>query len=486
MLRKLVILLLIFLPGIFAYNINLPYTEDFSDNSYQDYAAEEAECNLVREPTGGWNGAGALKIFPPDQRDTYCGLGAIDGYSVRQLNVRVLVYFGPEFANHANREDKFIIFNRNDDRAQNRAMTVIDNSYINTWISFATCHNAVCVWYPYEPGGPILDYPSEDDAFKIGPSYGREEEWISVEFEADLDSGTATTYIYTQDGGYGGPHVVKEYRAPGGGDFWADTNGYWRYIDMIGGYWNDWGSPSSGNYLKLSHLQIDDQYIGPPAGFVSGGGTPTYECTDGSDNDGDGDTDLADSGCDSGTDNDESNCGDGECEGGETETSCSADCSSGGGSTTNPDIFFDEDFESGYGSFESNAHGGLEGNQRFSIITDPTDSSNHVVRFQFTAGQSGDDYVVQHFGDSPNSPIWQGTSGESYNDLYIQFKLKYSNGFDWSAGNNKIMIIGSEDGGSYEHPNPGMAHYTTIYADETASGRDYFTTETNKKTSSGN
>jgi len=50
------------------------------------------------------------------------------------------------------------------------------------------------------------------------------------------------------------------------------------------------------------------------------------ECDDGSDNDGDGDVDTADGGCSGPTDDDETNCGDGVCEGGETSGTCPADC----------------------------------------------------------------------------------------------------------------------------------------------------------------
>lgn len=53
---------------------------------------------------------------------------------------------------------------------------------------------------------------------------------------------------------------------------------------------------------------------------------PKEECRDRIDNDGDGFKDLADSGCDNKWDNDESNCGDGVCEGGEVCDVCVADC----------------------------------------------------------------------------------------------------------------------------------------------------------------
>lgn len=51
------------------------------------------------------------------------------------------------------------------------------------------------------------------------------------------------------------------------------------------------------------------------------------ECNDGLDNDGDTTIDYpADAGCSSKQDNDETNCGDGVCEGGETVETCAADC----------------------------------------------------------------------------------------------------------------------------------------------------------------
>ncbi len=50
------------------------------------------------------------------------------------------------------------------------------------------------------------------------------------------------------------------------------------------------------------------------------------ECNDGIDNDGDEAIDMEDTGCDSKGDNDETDCGDGVCEGGEVCDECIADC----------------------------------------------------------------------------------------------------------------------------------------------------------------
>jgi hypothetical protein len=52
------------------------------------------------------------------------------------------------------------------------------------------------------------------------------------------------------------------------------------------------------------------------------------QCSDKKDNDGDGKIDMNDAGCSNRNDNDESNCGDRVCEGGETCSSCATDCGS--------------------------------------------------------------------------------------------------------------------------------------------------------------
>ena len=77
-------------------------------------------------------------------------------------------------------------------------------------------------------------------------------------------------------------------------------------------------------------------YITLGKGGKPGKPGPKTECNDGIDNDGDGKTDykwhkkfqenIGDLGCTSKEDNDETNCGDGVCEGGETCLSCVADC----------------------------------------------------------------------------------------------------------------------------------------------------------------
>lgn len=72
-----------------------------------------------------------------------------------------------------------------------------------------------------------------------------------------------------------------------------------------------------GSFLVVMFLLV--------ASLAMAGG-PKPECRDKIDNDGDGRVDLQDAGCSGGSDNDETNCGDAVCEGGETYLSCAADC----------------------------------------------------------------------------------------------------------------------------------------------------------------
>ena len=40
-------------------------------------------------------------------------------------------------------------------------------------------------------------------------------------------------------------------------------------------------------------------------------------------------------------------------------------------------------------------------------------------------------------GDAPSGPIYAGTAGRRYDDLYVQFKIYYAPGFDTSGASTK-------------------------------------------------
>jgi hypothetical protein len=77
--------------------------------------------------------------------------------------------------------------------------------------------------------------------------------------------------------------------------------------------------------------------------------------------------------------------------------------------------------------------------------------------------------------------------GNHYDDIYIQFKVKYSNGYSWAAGNNKLMITGTQDDRTHSNIccNSWMSHYSTVYCQD-LSGSCNLSVEANNKAASGN
>jgi hypothetical protein len=123
-------------------------------------------------------------------------------------------------------------------------------------------------------------------------------------------------------------------------------------------------------------------------GSVSAGPKPPKECNDDIDNDGDGDIDLADGGCDRKQDNDETNCGDGVCEGGEDSGSCPADC--------HPDSCSDTD--GGYNPSTFGTTSGYLNNVPYSSDDYCVDTSN----------------INEYYCANDYETSWQGSCGTDY------------------------------------------------------------------------
>ena len=117
-------------------------------------------------------------------------------------------------------------------------------------------------------------------------------------------------------------------------------------------------------------------------------------------------------------------------------------------------IFFSENFDSSFtpNTFLIQYYGNIASNPQWTIRNQISFSGNNSLQYEFLQGNNMQefDHVTQHFGDATKSPVYPIGAGSSYQDIYIQFKLYYSPGFDWSAENNKQMIIGTDD--SLRHP----------------------------------
>ncbi|TFH33580.1 MAG: hypothetical protein E4G97_00030 [Deltaproteobacteria bacterium] len=142
-------------------------------------------------------------------------------------------------------------------------------------------------------------------------------------------------------------------------------------------------------------------------------------------------------------------------------------------------VIFEEGFESGNGSsFSQSPYGSITGNPQYSVQDSVKATGVYALRHHFNLGQGGS-YATKFIGDNPEI---SNPNNDHYHDLYIQFKLRYSEGYDFSAGNNKIMIIGTEDDRRHDTIccNPWVASYITLLIGHSGSS-GFFDTEGNNK-----
>jgi len=119
----------------------------------------------------------------------------------------------------------------------------------------------------------------------------------------------------------------------GAGDFPECNDGNDNDLDLNidsadPGCWIDPGNPDTYDPQDNDESNCGDNVCeGTETNAQCPSDCPIFECNDGVDNDGDEAIDIADLGCENPIDDDESNCGDGICEGIETNVSCFEDCS---------------------------------------------------------------------------------------------------------------------------------------------------------------
>jgi hypothetical protein len=241
---------------------SLPHVESFDANNYSDLLWLSRGATQTWMPTAGWNGRGAAKFTPPDI-EGYCGVGQfiLSGIPLEQrpeqLNVRWLLYHGATWREHGP-GGKLIIMNREGNRG--RPMIIYrdwTNAQGDTWETIGPCDGTVCRYY----GGDY--WPDGRDTLRMGnrPLY-REEEWISMELEANTRTGIIRLYIDTQDGQLSGLYVEQPMVDTGPG-------GIWSYVDIIGGYMWAAEQQHPDNYFMLDEVVISSQRVGPPPGFVN-------------------------------------------------------------------------------------------------------------------------------------------------------------------------------------------------------------------------
>jgi hypothetical protein len=122
--------------------------------------------------------------------------------------------------------------------------------------------------------------------------------------------------------------------------------------------------------------------------------------------------------------------------------------------------FFDEDWENFQGgTFNSDYYGNFAPSSQLRVQNEVVAGGTYAAEHLFPEG-SGPEYATQHFGDSLAGPVWSTGAGERYDDLYIQYKIRYSPGFDFARG-IKQLIIGTQDSRRHDNTccNPWVSHY---------------------------
>jgi len=261
-------------------SISLPFNEDFDTNNYSDLVWVSGGATHTWTEDGCWSG-GCAKLTPP----TSCAvsgraaLGDFTDFSSDQLNIRLLVKFGPTWASTASScagegfGDKFMDAFQSDNRRmlvgwlRDTRISGVDN------YPFGLCISSSDTLYNCDSAGggiPPCDYWSPSgkyttggcgyDRFHVGGGHSTDykNQWISIEVELTRNNYNRI-YIYTQRGEFAGEYV----RTAG-----TSSDNPWNYLRYIGGYYNqDHPTADADTYMMFDELVISSSYIGPPAGF---------------------------------------------------------------------------------------------------------------------------------------------------------------------------------------------------------------------------
>lgn len=229
----------------------------------------------------GWNSQNALRVRPPDgslgNYQGYAGLGEHSFHSIRtkQLNIRYLVRYNSNWAQYAQR---------------NKWEVAIKYDYSNqsSPIRLEGCERGIAEGRSDPLDGAFKNFVMQQGvctrAWEVpnlnGWNFGsliRENEWISIENEFNLETGWYRTYISTQDGVFN--HSLHSEINIGMGAYGAPAEdvpnpNWWGSIDCSAGCFWDWPTDLGivprpvDTYIWYSHFVMSNTTIGPPAGFI--------------------------------------------------------------------------------------------------------------------------------------------------------------------------------------------------------------------------
>ena len=225
----------------------------------------------------GWNGQNALRVRPPaGSQQGYAGLGLHSFHSVRtkRLNIRYLIRYNANWVRYAQRNKwevaiKYDYSNPNSPVRREGCERGIAEGRIDplSGLENFSMQQGVCT-----DAGSVPNL----NGWNFGPGV-RENEWISIENEFDLETGWYRTYITTQDGVFN-QSLFSElnigrgvYNAPAE---LVPSPYWWGSIDCSAGCFWDWPNDQgtvprpSDTHIWYSHFVMSTSRIGPPTGFV--------------------------------------------------------------------------------------------------------------------------------------------------------------------------------------------------------------------------
>lgn len=271
-------------PGRSVQITSFPYVNSFeSVDDVLDAMHVSSGCvgKITYESVSGWEGSGAFKMRIMDHPSAECaknediaGIGTFDWPDLpgqTQMNIGMLTYFGSNFYQPMDNDSgaKWMLFRiSNGERPMLALRPYGGGSDFKLFqacqsVGGEGCQDEFGNMYPSDSGIPESDY-----TFQFGERQG---EWIWIEWEVVV-GGNNTIYIYTQDGVLSGEYASTSSGLPNG----VTVEGFNELA-----YWEGAQGTTSESYFKLDELTFSNSFIGPPAGFVSGGrgGETTYPST---------------------------------------------------------------------------------------------------------------------------------------------------------------------------------------------------------------
>jgi len=268
MLTLLITMFVLFPKTTLARNVTLPHTENFDVSGSADDLLRATQGAIASwESSSGWRGGGAVKIVPP-LNEGYSNIGGINFPDQTRLNVRWLMKFGRTYQGETP-FNKLLILTRADNQRSNRPMIISNGELINgaEHRYWQVTQGIVNIGRPFNRGVEALDPAT---VYTLGTGYNTEE-WVSFEYEVDLQAGRINLYINTEDGRYSGLHATVDMTVTENNPFGNPVAA----IECIGCYFGEPGSEppffmppwTSDNYFLIDELVINNSYIGPPSGF---------------------------------------------------------------------------------------------------------------------------------------------------------------------------------------------------------------------------